>query len=342
MNDLSVAGQRMISTTAMRQPARQSTPGPPNRSPGDGKKSRTIGRKDDIARLQKVISDYKTDNTRMSSLIEHLDGSLVSIDQRRLLFKDFEAEMERLSERLSDRRKRIVEKELVLRSFKFPGADDIHVEKASPRTVKTESAPRLEPNRMTYSRTGFVVTPLGPRPEKATMTMTATSMSTMAATEPRAKRVRTALKHMREDAQPPKQEQAGRQELIKDNEELRTVALNQARLILLQKMKLKLCHDHRDLSALRKILDDIIGEKPTIDDERAMAEVYKVKIGNLKSRIAGERRRIEWIANKATTDDKAAIKIQSAMRGFLHRRENKKRVSVMLTTARSGTGDNDS
>ena len=124
-----------------------------------------------------------------------------------------------------------------------------------------------------------------------------------------------------DDTSPSKsnKETLARQELIKENEKLREVALNQERLLLIQKMKLRLCHDHRDLSSLRKILDQLEGGTFSKDEEANDIAHCKIKISNLKAKIARERHRITSLGQPKSKEDQAAVTIQSAARGFLTR-----------------------
>jgi hypothetical protein len=104
-----------------------------------------------------------------------------------------------------------------------------------------------------------------------------------------------------------------------EHEELAEKALENERFIILSRMKLRLCHDHRDLASLRKQLEalnesEADESEQTTDELRGRCRVVKSAMDYEKERIRKER----W-----TCADEffAAVSIQSSWRGFAYRRE---------------------
>jgi hypothetical protein len=139
------------------------------------------------------------------------------------------------------------------------------------------------------------------------------SVSQSAPRTPRVEEQKAA--HPVDDARP-------KVDLLRENERLREVALDQERSLLIEKMKLRLCHDHRDLLALRgcfaRLRDS--GELRAENDE---IPNKKAQIGNLCDRIAKEKERVRRLQQGVTVETRAAVVIQSAARGFLLRRSVK-------------------
>lgn len=110
-----------------------------------------------------------------------------------------------------------------------------------------------------------------------------------------------------------------RSELVAEHERLVAISLNLERVMLVKKMQLRLCHDHRDLCQLRIMLNSIEGGESANTSEKQIARRYKSKIKNLKAQIQREKARLITVTKKPVKEEAAAISIQSLMRGFLCR-----------------------
>ena len=283
------------------------------------------GLSNEIARIKRIISAYEAENAKISSLLHHLDGALHSVSQRKLLYQDFEAELTAQIERLEQRRKRLVGLESAVNSFKF-GDGDVDVETRHPIYIppkpKLEESPRKRPvTKLAESQQGLLIKSMTRKVTRPT-TMLAVTATDAVAPKSASKRMEEAIKtlgKLDDTSSKNNKESLARQELIKENEKLREIALNQERLLLIQKMKLRMCHDHRDLSSLRKILDQLEGGTFSKDEEASDISHCKIKISNLKSKIARERHRITSLGQPKSREEQAALTIQSAARGFLTR-----------------------
>lgn len=108
-----------------------------------------------------------------------------------------------------------------------------------------------------------------------------------------------------------------RAELVNEHERLVAISLNLERVMLVKKMQLRLCHDHRDLYSLRMMFDSIEGGDSANTTEKQISRKYKTKIKNLKTQIQREKTRLIAVMQKQTKEEQAAISIQNLMRGFL-------------------------
>jgi hypothetical protein len=99
-------------------------------------------------------------------------------------------------------------------------------------------------------------------------------------------------------------------------------ALYLERLILIEKMRLRICHDHRDLADLRLRLEHI--EAPDDDDCDPDEADLKRRIRNCKEQIAREKAQIAREREPSAILDRAAASIQSAWRGFRCRARREK------------------
>lgn len=123
-----------------------------------------------------------------------------------------------------------------------------------------------------------------------------------------------------------------KQRLLVDNKKMIETALAQERCILLHKMKLRLYHDHRDLSHLRRVLNKMEGGGGDYREDEEITENLKSAIKRLRDGIEAERERIRIASLPDTDEYDAAVIIQKNVRGFLYRRTHP---SFVRTTART-------
>ena len=123
-----------------------------------------------------------------------------------------------------------------------------------------------------------------------------------------------------------------KQRLLVDNKKMIETALAQERCILLHKMKLRLYHDHRDLSHLRRVLNKMEGGGGDYREDEEITENLKSAIKRLRDGIEAERERIRIASLPDTDEYDAAVIIQKNVRGFLYRLTHP---SLVRTTART-------
>jgi hypothetical protein len=105
--------------------------------------------------------------------------------------------------------------------------------------------------------------------------------------------------------------------LMKRNEELKELALGLDRLLVVRKMKLKFYHDW---AAIEELKGQFNNEEPK-DNNELVLNMWNVRNENLRLRIRHEQKRIEELRKSGGEEERAAVIIQSAVRGFLVRRE---------------------
>lgn len=116
--------------------------------------------------------------------------------------------------------------------------------------------------------------------------------------------------------------QIERNKLLDINQELVQMALAQERQMIVMKMRLRLCHDHRDLSRLRRILNKLEGGGSDYREDEEITAQLKKSIHHLKSAILQERERIRLLQLDGMEEHEAATIIQKQVRGFLYRIKN--------------------
>jgi hypothetical protein len=110
-------------------------------------------------------------------------------------------------------------------------------------------------------------------------------------------------------------------EILNTHRHLVDQALYLERMIQIQKLKLKLCHDHRDLSDLRLQFENV--EKAIENDEDAEIGELRRKIRVCKERIRHEKARIALFRDPNRVVIEAAATIQSAWRAYRTRQQNR-------------------
>jgi hypothetical protein len=132
----------------------------------------------------------------------------------------------------------------------------------------------------------------------------------LAALERRGRRIgdlerAAALFRPAEREEPPRAPLAGHAALVDR-------ALSLERMVLLARMRLRLCHDRRRLAELRAALGAIDGPEPA----RGAAAPLRDRVRLCRARIAAERARIADERRPDAREHFAARAIQSAFRGF--------------------------
>ena len=115
---------------------------------------------------------------------------------------------------------------------------------------------------------------------------------------------------------PNEPEESLRAKATEEHHRLTQEALFNERKIVLMRMKLKLCHDRRDLVALRDNLNMFEGGGKTMMLDKEMEETLKIQIHNIKMKQLHEKERIEREKSPNIEFHDAATSIQSAWRGF--------------------------
>ncbi|OHS99115.1 IQ calmodulin-binding motif family protein [Tritrichomonas foetus] len=128
-----------------------------------------------------------------------------------------------------------------------------------------------------------------------------------------------------------------RQKLLTDNEKLVQLALAQERQMVIMKMRLRLFHDHRDLSRLRRILNKLEGGGSDYREDEEITSNLKSSIQTLRKAIGRERERIRLLELNNMDDHDAATVIQKTWRGYYYRylKNPKPKVEPQPTTPRS-------
>ena len=121
---------------------------------------------------------------------------------------------------------------------------------------------------------------------------------------------------------PNKRSDPVRAQELKEHRDLIEKSLYLERMIVIQKMKLKICHDHRIMEQLKLELSQI--EDDDADDTDSEVQAERNRVRRLKEQILREKERIREEQDEHNYVHFAAVAIQSAWRGYLQRR-NKNR-----------------
>ena len=213
--------------------------------------SKSIGNKNqifDVNPLKQTISDLRNKNRRLKNLITHLQGALVSQQQRDLLYQDFELDLMEDVNSLEKRLEKLDELTKNVNKFAPPNKD-----------VFAHPSPKI----------------------------------------------------LRESV-----EESFRTKATQEHQKLTQQALYNERKIVLMRMRLKLCHDRRDLVALRENLNMFEGGGKTMILDKELEETLKTQINNIKMKQQHERERIEHEKSPNIELHDAATAIQSLWRGY--------------------------
>lgn len=201
-----------------------------------------------ILLLQRSIEEYTKKNDEIRETINLLNGAMETMDDRRLLFKEFDRDLNQIYDRLDRRFKDLEFAENLVYSFK--------------QDLEGHSLYEKVPNLPTNEN---------------------------------------------------------RKKLLEDNQQLVHTALAQEREMILKKMRLRLNHDHRDLSRLRRILNKLQGGGSDYREDEEITTELKNSIHILKDSIIRERERIRLLELPGMEEHDAALIIQKHVRGFLYR-----------------------
>jgi hypothetical protein len=279
----------------------------------------------EVSRLDKRIGFLQAENLKLSQLLAHLELAKESKQGRKQLCLDFEAQLEEQTQRLQKRREKLIQLELGVRAFRASGDLTTMSRPHSPRSLASDSPPKpkvdsdLLTNRTVSPPQSLVITPIRQKP------IIHSFFSSRVEFEP----VKSPVKRFLSLTPPadPKPKRTAinleRMDLLAENDRLREKSLALERLLLVQKMKLRLCHDHRDLTSLRILLEALEsgGELPPSEDEACA--IKSAQIGNFKVMIKHEKRRIAQMTAVRSEEDRAAVVIQSLIRGYLVRKQGK-------------------
>jgi ElaB/YqjD/DUF883 family membrane-anchored ribosome-binding protein len=104
------------------------------------------------------------------------------------------------------------------------------------------------------------------------------------------------------------------------HDQLKEQALANERMIILTRMQLRLIHDHRDLDALRKRVENLLHDAEADSNEEAENQRLRMQCRRLKGRIEYEKDRIRKESWVCADEYYAAVAIQSAWRAFAFRK----------------------
>jgi len=113
----------------------------------------------------------------------------------------------------------------------------------------------------------------------------------------------------------------GQKDLIDLNRTLSEKALDQERLLLFLKMRLRHCHDHRDLSELQSVLNSIMGGGKNEREDDAIIGKLRDMIMRLKDQIKREHNRIAMFDKPYNETQESALLIQSTWRMYKTKRQ---------------------
>ena len=213
--------------------------------------SRSTGNKNqifDVNPLKQTISDLRNRNRRLKNLITHLQGALVSQQQRDLLYQDFEQDLMEDVLSLEKRLEKLDELTKNVNKFAPPNKDVFAL--PSPKILREST------------------------------------------------------------------EESLRTKATQEHQKLTQQALYNERKIVLMRMKLKLCHDRRDLVALRENLNMFEGGGKTMILDKELEESLKIQIHNIKLKQLHEKERIEHEKSPNIQMHDAATAFQSLWRGY--------------------------
>lgn len=126
-------------------------------------------------------------------------------------------------------------------------------------------------------------------------------------------------------------------ELIRENTKLVSQALAQERILLILKMRLRLCHDHRDFDELRSVLNKLMGGGKDLDEDQIIVKKYKSIINTIKQHKHEEKRRIQELQQPYNIEKEAAIIIQKTFRGKLERQRLQREKAEQAANAKENS-----
>ena len=115
-----------------------------------------------------------------------------------------------------------------------------------------------------------------------------------------------------------KEEGHGKMRLLNENECLVRTALRLERDTVIERLRLKVFHDHREAQRLKAMLENVKNDRDIDEGVRRKGEGKDV-IKHLKERIERERERIAALQSPTYVWDAAATNIQRIWRGYLAR-----------------------
>ena len=142
----------------------------------------------------------------------------------------------------------------------------------------------------------------------------------------------------------PKKEIQGscqKSQVIEENRFLVEQALSLEQQNILYHLKLKVCHDHRDLCKLKCDITKITEGESLSDEEKEILQ-NKLIIRNLKKYIEHEKKRAHDRNIKQTPEDEAATAIQKSWRGYMARKEFRRSKQMNYTQNQNYTNDSSS
>ncbi|KAK8884178.1 hypothetical protein M9Y10_043284 [Tritrichomonas musculus] len=297
---------------------------------GRSEKTKALGAvPDQENRLKNQVREYTIKNQKLSEFIYHFENSATDLNERDNLIKDLQSILISHTFSLERRMKRIDDLEKQVSIFRKPSNEDELFDKQFPIKLPDDSC-RIHSARNNRRRNDFLPPPKYQKPKRRIFPPPKIE-------KPQEKQSADAL-----NLNPLPEYNTNQTNIAKEREKLIQKTLYLDRLISIQKLKLKLYHDHRKLSELKNELDMIQSENwNTISFKKNEAEVddendsqngdfyeeddtdldsLKSSISLIEERIQNEKNRISMYQDKYYPIHDAAIDIQRVWRGFMLRK----------------------
>ncbi|OHS93134.1 hypothetical protein TRFO_40540 [Tritrichomonas foetus] len=301
-------------------------------------------------KLLEIIKNYAEENEKLSLELELMENAMMSQADRERIFQEFEADYHILNDRLESRKAKLVEIDQLVSSFRCIEEKEEY-EKMSNKTsqsvefdplmfsdqkIRNASSTKRKTRNSYFSLISTNVKypqlekySVVPPPQSLHITAIPPKPVVRSVQKPQLIPSSKVMKKFRESvATRPKTSihrplDVSRQPLVEEHERLIAISLHLERQMLVQKMFLRLWHDHRDLTALRVSLNALEGGGESVEEESVIADRFKIKINNLRNKINREKDRLKYLSKKPNKQERAAISIQSLIRGYLVRRRTR-------------------
>ena len=321
---------RLVSTTFLGRKKKQKKKFPHWEESVDRNPQHITGFSKEKNKLLEIIKKYADENGKILLELNLMETALSSQDDREALFQEFEVDYNKLIDRLAARKQQLIELDNLMKSFRCIEKvqdDEIHAEtptyiKKKPNNDKsflsikqtTVKYPQLESYKVVPPPQSLFITNLSQKPQEQTIKRQKLIPSTK------------VMRKFRASIQPRPQTSIHkpvvieRPDLVEEHQRLVAISLHLERQMLISKMFVRLWHDHRDVSALRASLNSLEGGGESNEEEYILSDLYRIKITNLKNKIAREKARLTYLTTLTSKKERAAVSIQSAMRGYLCRK----------------------
>lgn len=279
-------------------------------------------------RLKNQVRELKNQNQYLSEFIQHFENSSNDLNERDNLIKDLQIVLIQHTSSLEKRLNRINDIEKQVKIFRSVSNEDEEFDKLYPIKLPDDTC-RTNSARNKRRRMDFAPPPKYQKPKRRIFPPPKIEKTqNLATTNPLIPLSNTANLD------------SNQADFKKERDKLTQKTLYLDRLITIEKLKLKLCHDHRTLAELKNELDILQSEHVNLnyskeneeenynefennDENEDDLEQLKDSIELIKERIQEEKSRISFYESKYYPINDAAIDIQRMWRGFLARKSQK-------------------